>query len=89
MFMLLAPASSLQEIIHKNSHIHGEIGLEVVNRLMSCTYLSQYDKIACSAVYGYDSESEYAKAVSSTGKSLKIRASYLFYFDFISSCCFL
>ena len=35
---------------------------------MSCTYLSEYDKIACSAVYGYKSEEDYAKAVSSLGK---------------------
>ena len=57
-----------QEIIHKNSHIHPEIGENLVTKLMQCTYLSEYDKIACSAVYGYDSEAEYAKAVSSIGK---------------------
>jgi hypothetical protein len=87
---------SLQEIIHKNSHIHGEIGLEVVNKLMSCTYLSQYDKIACSAVYGYASESEYAKAVSSTGMSSVVSftsCALLFIFFLVSNgylrcrCC--
>ena len=62
--------SVMQEIIHKNSHVHDEIGRQEVSRMMSCTYLSEYDKIACSAVYGYSSESEYAEAVSSIGRSL-------------------
>mmetsp|Transcript_15210 Transcript_15210/g.14617 ORF Transcript_15210/g.14617 Transcript_15210/m.14617 type:complete len:430 (-) Transcript_15210:701-1990(-) len=56
-----------KEIIQKNSHIHGEIGIDIVEKLMKCTYLSEYDKIACSAVYGYLTEAEYAKAVSSMG----------------------
>ena len=43
-----------------------------MSKLMQCTYLSEYDKIACSAVYGYDTEAEYAKAVSSIGKKYEI-----------------
>ena len=39
-----------------------------MSQMMSCTYLSEYDKIACSAVYGYKSEGDYAKAVSSLGE---------------------
>jgi predicted alpha/beta-fold hydrolase len=52
-------------MLTKNSHIHDEIGRDVVQRLLACPYLSDYDGIACTAVYGYKSEEEYALAISS------------------------
>ena len=49
---------------------------------MRCTYLSEYDKIACSAVYGYPDEAAYAQAVSSIGDLLITSLSTFFFFIF-------
>ena len=49
---------------------------------MRCTYLSEYDKIACSAVYGYPDEAAYAQAVSSIG-DFQVTFSSAFFFIII------
>jgi predicted alpha/beta-fold hydrolase len=36
-----------------------------VQGLLACSYLSDYDRLACSSVYGYKDEEEYALAISS------------------------
>ena len=59
--------SLTKEIVAKNAHIHAEIGLDVVQRLMRCNYLSEYDKIAYDKIYGFATESEYASALSAVG----------------------
>lgn len=56
-----------KEIVMKNAHIHADIGADVVARLMRCNYLSEYDKIAFDAVYGFSTEEEYASALSAVG----------------------
>jgi predicted alpha/beta-fold hydrolase len=35
-----------------------------VKKILSATYLSDFDKVACTAMYGFKSEQEYADALS-------------------------
>ena len=67
---------SYQEIVQKNGHIHEEVGVETISELMRCNYLSEYDRIACTAIYGFSSEEEYAEALSAIEKR-QIRTPFL------------
>jgi len=53
-----------KDIIKRNAHIHNEIGEDIINKLLSCHFLSDYDRIAATHLHNFNTFNEYNKTLS-------------------------
>lgn len=53
-----------KDIIKRNAHIHNEIGEDVVNKILSCHFLSDYDRIAAVHLHNFKTLTDYNKTLS-------------------------